>query len=407
MKKSGIRIAALAATAMILVAAQAGAVSVTMVGPDGEVTAGEDGTISATLQTMGEEVAGTQNDIIYPTGENVSIGVIANAQGRPTCAVNQDIGKEGTAFSFQPPNCNAAGTCTGVRALVLSLSNVDPIADGATLYTCEINVSAGTPGGAYELTTTGVGASDPDGNALAATGVAGEIEVSTGPAPVVIEVGDATGPADGNASLTVSLSADAGVEVAGTQNDIGFDPNAAVRAGSNGRPLCSANVAINKEGSAFSFQPPQCTVGTSCTAIRALVLSLSNVDPIPSGSALYTCDLATGAEGTYALTCTGPGSSDPDGNALDTDCTDGEAVVGGVIVDTPTPTEPVGVATNTPTPTTSGGATATVTRTRTGGVPINDCDDGCAVTAPAQTDNGFLVWLLPAAALLWLRRRAR
>jgi hypothetical protein len=405
MKKSGFRSAAIAASALILAAAQAGAVSLTVGTAETEV--GQNASIPVTLQAMGEDVAGTQNDLQYPSGEGVSIGVVANAQGRPTCARNEAIMKEGTAFSFQPPQCAPGTTCTAVRALVLSLSNVDPIPDGSVLYNCEFSVGTGTPGGAYELTQTGVGASDPDGVALPATGVAGVLEVSTGPAPVVIEIGNAAGPVDGNASVDVSLSADAGVEVAGTQNDIGFDPNAAIRAGDNGRPLCDDNPEISKEGSAFSFQPPQCTVGTTCTAIRALILSLSNVDPIPSGSRLYSCDIATGDEGTFPLTCSGPGSSDPDGVALDTDCTDGEVVVGGEPPITETPTTG---PTLTPTPTIPEGPTNTPVRTatRTGIIPpINDCDDGCAIAAPAQNDNGFMVWLLPAAMLLWLRRRAR
>jgi hypothetical protein len=218
---------------------------------------------------------------------------------------------------------------------------------------------------------------------------------------VTIVIGDAAGEKGGNASVGVSLEPKAGVQVAGTQNDIAFVPDAAIRASSAGKPLCSVNPAIDKSATAFSYQPPQCTVGTTCTAIRALVLSLSNVDPIPAGSNLYNCDIAIGenAAGVYPLTCSGAGSSDPAGVALQTACTDGAiAVVGATNTPTVTPT-------NTPTITAAVPPTTTRTTPPTAG-PGGDVDDGCAITAPAQSQAGWLL-VFPAAMLLWLRRRSR
>jgi hypothetical protein len=52
------------------------------------------------------------------------------------------------------------------------------------------------------------------------------------------------------------------------------------------------NDAIEKGGTSFAFQPSGCTAGTDCTGVRALVLALDNVDPIPTGSVLYTCQVA-------------------------------------------------------------------------------------------------------------------
>jgi hypothetical protein len=400
MKKSGIRTAALsvaAASALILAATpKAGAVSITVV--NAETGTGQDVSVDVTLQTMGSEVAGTQNDLVYPPGGE--IGVVADNDGNPTCAVNPAINKNGTAFSFQPPGCNDDDTCTGVRALVLSLSNVNPIPDGSKLYDCLFSVGT-SPAGSYEVDTVNNGASDPDGNALETTGVTGIIEVAGVPV-ATIEVGSTTAPPSSEGSFDVSLIT--GVEVAGTQNDIGFMAGAAIQADQDGNPMCAVNPAINKNGTAFSFQPPGCDVGTSCTGIRSLVLSLSNVNPIPDGSKLYDCAVATGAAtGTFPLACSNEGASDPAGGALDTDCTDGEVVV--QQMESPTDT-PIVVVTDTPTPTpTEGGATPTRTRT-SGVIPVNECDDGCAITAPADANAGWLL-VLPAAMLLWLRRRAR
>jgi hypothetical protein len=77
-------------------------------------------------------VAGTQNDINFPREAQIA----ATDNDTPDCAVNPDIGKEATGFVFLPHGCTPGVDCTGVRALVLSTSNVDPIPDGSVLYTC-------------------------------------------------------------------------------------------------------------------------------------------------------------------------------------------------------------------------------------------------------------------------------
>jgi MYXO-CTERM domain-containing protein len=303
------------------------------------------------------------------------------------------------------------------------------------------------------------------------------------------------------------------VEVAGTQNDITFSGGigAAIeiqaKAGKCSvtkatscfvdgdcpegetckgvAPNCTVNPDIDKTGTSFAFQPPNCQ-GEACTGIRALVLSLSNTDAIPSGSVLYSClvDIkGTASSGTtYPLTCSNAGSSDPDGVALSTKCTDGGVTVGtetpsttlsadiddtttiipvastagfptsgaiqigdeiitytgiegntftgatrgaagttaaahsagAAVTQVASPATPTPTSTPTVTETPSVGVTATSTATPTntkkatntpGGSTGHD-DDGCAVTAPASSASGWML-LLPAAALLWIRRRSK
>jgi hypothetical protein len=162
-----------------------------------------------------------------------------------------------------------------------------------------------------------------------------------------VEVGSASGLPGGQVTFAVSLST-AGASVAGVQADIAFDSiNTPVAATATGTPDCVVNPSIGKEATAFGFQPPGC-VGAACTAFRALVLSFSNVDPIPDGSVLYTCnvDIAAGAApGSYPLTISNVGMSTPDGEAIDSTGTDGEIIVSG------------GGPTPTPTPVPSGGPT--------------------------------------------------
>jgi hypothetical protein len=140
---------------------------------------GQQVAFSASLSAAGASVAGVQADIAF---DSINTPVAATGSGRPDCMVNPAIGKEATAFAFQPPGCTGTG-CTAFRALVLSFSNVDPIADGSVLYTCNVNISPGAAAGTYPLTISNVGMSTPDGQAIDSTGTDGQIDVTGNPPP--------------------------------------------------------------------------------------------------------------------------------------------------------------------------------------------------------------------------------
>ena len=129
--------------------------------------------VSAKLNAGGARIAGTQNDIVFdPT--QVAIGRDSN--GQPECAANRQIKKDATAFSFVPKDCGA--NCTTVRALVLSLSNVEPIPDGSVLYTCRVRIRPEASSGTHRLKLTKVGFSDPQGRAIDGGGEDGVVTVA-------------------------------------------------------------------------------------------------------------------------------------------------------------------------------------------------------------------------------------
>jgi MYXO-CTERM domain-containing protein len=365
--------------------------------------------VDVSLDTNGEaQVAGTQNDITFDSAARIA----AKENGKPDCTVNPEIEKGGTSFAFQPSGCTPGEDCNGVRALVLALDNTDPIPDGAVLYTCKIEIASDATG-EFPLTCSNPGAGDPDGERLGVDCSDGTITVAV-EADATITIGSIDGPSGSVQTLGVSLNT--GVDVAGTQNDITFPAGIGVIAKSNGKPDCTVNPEIEKGGTSFAYQPAGCEPGTDCTGIRALVLALDNVDPIPDGSILYRCEISIDesvADGTYPLTCSNAGASDPDGGALVTNCVNGQAIVG--IVATPTDTataSPTVTETPTPsaTPTIGTPTTPTVTNTPTRtNTPVrthkpNDEDDGCAVVAPRDGGSGWAL-LLPIAGLLLLRRR--
>ncbi|MCX8073481.1 MAG: hypothetical protein N3C12_13695 [Candidatus Binatia bacterium] len=236
------------------------------------------------------------------------------------------------------------------------------------------------------------------------------------PAGPAVYVEDLNLDAAGDAVISVKLAA-GGQQVAGTQNDLVFDASVRVKARPNGRPDCSVNPDINKGGTSFAFQPSGCS-GDSCTGVRAIVFATDNVDPIPDGSVLYTCNVTVSGSGTLQV-ANARGSS-PGGQAISGFTgRDGNICVGGAQPPTPTPTtrpQPTATPTNTerpaptatftvapPTNTPTARATATPSPTATSAV-VED-EDGCHIVANGS--SRFSWWLLAPLAILALRRRQR
>jgi MYXO-CTERM domain-containing protein len=374
--------------------------------------------INVTLETTAQ-VAGTQNDIAFQP----SAAIAADAQGNPSCHVNPDINKEATTFAFEPIGCTPGTNCTSVRALVLSLDNLMAIPNNSVLYTCDVQIAADATG-TVPLACSDPGAGDTDGNKLGTDCTDGTITVAVS-ADATIVIGTATGAAGDSVPLTVSVQTS--VQVAGTQNDIAFPAEAAVIADSHGHPTCAVNPAIDKNATSFAFLPPGCTP-PGCTGMRALVLALDNVSPIPDGSELYSCELAIAADaanGTYVITCSNAGASDPMGNAVQTVCNNGSVVVGVQPTPTASPSgTPSATPTTSPSPTATGPVGGTPTATATGHVtppptstsvvpptatrrPLHFRDsDSCDIGSASQSRPAWAL-LLPAAALLVVRRRRR
>jgi hypothetical protein len=153
-------LAALAALALSVV--PAAAVNLTM-----EATNGEGGAIRLCvgLDSTGEKVAGTQNDLVWD-------GACANLK-KDSCAAVAD--------SKKPLHGNTPPSLPNTyRALVFALENVDPIRDGA-LYCCDFEVTKKVD--CCSVKFDRLGASDPTGHAQATTGVPPQVCLGGGAAP--------------------------------------------------------------------------------------------------------------------------------------------------------------------------------------------------------------------------------
>jgi hypothetical protein len=129
-------------------------------------SAGAQVTFSATLLTMGQNVAGTQNEIsVDPLTPLVS------------CQPNVDIDKGATSFAFLPSGCTAGVNCTTVRTVVDALDNTHSIPDGSVLYSCVVAINAAAPDGTYPLVASNLLASTFGGRSIVALGANGAVVV--------------------------------------------------------------------------------------------------------------------------------------------------------------------------------------------------------------------------------------
>ncbi len=151
---------------------------------------GEPGTIASVDVTLidvdeGFDIVATQNDLSV---DGDQIALVENTDGDPGCVVNPELGREATTFRFQPPDCGITGSCTGVRALVLSFFNLDAIPSGSVLYTCNVAILANAePGAVYALPCALALASSPEGDPIDLECEDGAIEVIEGshvPTPI-------------------------------------------------------------------------------------------------------------------------------------------------------------------------------------------------------------------------------
>ena len=264
---------------------------------------GQTTSVDIMLETIGAEVVSTQNriDFLPP------IQIPSRPNGDPDCRFIRRIDKEDSTFRFMPLGCVPGATCTAVQA---SIRNSEPIPTGP-LYSCNVEISQGAAPGTYPLSNVWLAASNGQGALLSVTGADGAIAVHA--TPVSVDVDDTHASPGADAAVSVRLTPGE-AEVVAIENSIAFAPPLRIAARSDGTPDCTVNPAIDKDNADFTFLPPRC-LGDGCTAVIALVLSFSNLTPIPDGAALYTCRVlvdADAAPGTYVLRNSEQRGSTPD-----------------------------------------------------------------------------------------------
>lgn len=118
--------------------------------------------VDVSLRSHGLDVAAAEID--FDVGVPGSMCLVA-------CVVNPVLGKAGGWFSTAP--------CSSFSALVSSLTDVDPIPDGSSLFTCVLSLSHGLAPGFYPIGVSMAQVSDPYGNEPPTLAIPGGVFVGT------------------------------------------------------------------------------------------------------------------------------------------------------------------------------------------------------------------------------------
>ena len=143
---------------------------------------GQQLTVPVTLLTN-VATAAIENEIYF----DPNTPILARPDGRPACVVtvaskNRDADVvPSPSFTFLPNGCQGSA-CHGIRALIVSFHNLDPIPNGR-VYTCKVYITPNAPAAAYPLqiynVQGGVSSADP----VLGSGVAGYVIVQPLPTP--------------------------------------------------------------------------------------------------------------------------------------------------------------------------------------------------------------------------------
>jgi len=291
-------------------------------------TAGEEVTLDVGLETRGATVASAQADLVFPAGTSVA----ALPDGSPDCELAPEVDKAGL-FAFQPFACMPGIDCRAVRLLAVDVSApVTALTDTTRLFRCRLQLAEDLGPGRHALDCVNDEIGDPQGNVLASSCTSGQIRVPDSDLPD-LAIGNASAPPGQTFPIDVTLAAKQ-QQIAAVQVDIAF-PSGIMAIASSGKPSCVVNPAVGAHLSGFSFQPGGCIPGSTCKAVRGLLLSTQSL-PLPDGP-LFTCQARADEDlppADYRLACTREGANDPEALERSVNCIDGLLSIG---MPTPTP----------------------------------------------------------------------
>lgn len=149
----------------LLLASNSPAVALQMNASDATVSnPGRTATICVSLESDGQQVAGTQNDLVWD-------GNCLTLEG---CQSN---GSHGKSLTCSDPRAGEGADVT-LHCLALSIADVNPIPDGS-LYCCDF-ISELSDAGSCDVQVVNVLGADPEGRRVPGTGSAGMINFSKG-----------------------------------------------------------------------------------------------------------------------------------------------------------------------------------------------------------------------------------
>jgi hypothetical protein len=354
----------------------------------------------------------TQNDLVF----SADFVVQQRADGGPDCVVNPAVNKPATSFAFRPPTPDGNPV---VRALVLAFDNLDPLPDGATLYSCRIGTPLRGSGGEKTVLIERREGADSVGNAVPLGAENGRVIVAVTEPDFGLYPDDVAGRRGETVSLAIRFDGYPGA-VRGVVHSLNAYP------ATFGALACGLDAMVPGQAR-FTYEPAGCEAAETCTIVTAEVTL--DAEP-PDQFVLYRCalridpDLVPGA--SYPVSCRNLDARGRNGEEILASCSGASL---SVLSDptaapsmTPTATP---IATASPARTVTSTAPPTVTVNPCGscprgvpcqivnGAPIciiltssGDDDDGCAITGRSRRLDWLSALAFPMACWL-MRRRVR
>jgi len=163
-----------------------GAVSVSVVRePAARIVVGEasgfagfDAPLGVTLELLDPEAEVAEVQVDLDT--NTDAFRVAAEDDLPSCAVNPALEKEASSFTFLPDGCDPLLDCATLRATIRSAASALPIADGALLFTCSLDLLGAA--GTYGVPAANPLATDPGGGDVLALVADGSVVIGALPA---------------------------------------------------------------------------------------------------------------------------------------------------------------------------------------------------------------------------------
>jgi len=258
--------------------------------------------VPVNLLLHGSTASALSNDIVFDPAK-IDVALV---DGKPDCQLAGGVsGKQ--LFAGVPTD--APSGMKVVRVGVIGLDNATGLAEGP-IYSCHFKINVSTPAGTVVLANV-PGASDPQGNALAALGTDSNVAVTA--APPSLDLGSVPGTAGQPVTITGSLQS-RGESLSALSADIQFDPTKVSVALNGEEPDCAVDAAIGSGSEADKNVYAKVLTGAQNDTLRVGVVATGNNKPIPDGMTFHcTFQVAGGAGGQTITLTNSPDASDPNG----------------------------------------------------------------------------------------------
>ncbi len=262
-----------------------------------------------------------------------SIAVWGRFDAARRCEFSDAYTRSGS-LQLGPAYCSGDnfGSCTTATVTtILAASPQEIVAQGASdvlLFSCPIRIDDAVMTSSIPLRIVSSRATDSNGATVPVAVSATPIDLYPGPSRAYLETSSPSFEQDDDGVIDVRLLGE-GEPIAGVETELYLPPGIRIPARDGGRPDCSVPDDHGKEAD-FYFGPSGCRQGGYCNKIKAMIVGLSDGEPIEYGSRLFSCRveaLPDAYPGRYPVEIVVPTANSAEGKPIPLAARDGSVVV--------------------------------------------------------------------------------